>query len=179
MVSKTIEEVQGIFPSDAALQDAISRLTLAGVDRADLSLPQTRPATADATPEGGAADPNTDVDNRQMRTMHASMAGSIGALAAAGVAVASGGTLVPVIAAAAVAGVGAGLVTEAGSHASDAAQSEERDQAAREGRLVLSVRTDGSARQEELAAIMRAAGASRVEPVRRVDNAISSAGWTG
>src|SRR5579862_3692060 len=36
---EAVQEVRGFFPSDAALQDAIGRLSMAGFDRADISLP--------------------------------------------------------------------------------------------------------------------------------------------
>src|ERR1700712_3601812 len=80
-----IAEVQGIFPSDASLQDAIARLTLLGFDRADLSLPTASPTASEATPDIGAATPNTDVDARQLRTLGTSSAGAAGAMAAAGI----------------------------------------------------------------------------------------------
>ena len=33
-LNESIQEVQGVFPSDAALQDAVGRLTRSGFDRA-------------------------------------------------------------------------------------------------------------------------------------------------
>ncbi len=37
--TSTVHEVQGVFPGDDMMQDALSELTLAGYDRADFSLP--------------------------------------------------------------------------------------------------------------------------------------------
>ncbi len=102
-----ILEAQAVFPSDAALQEAISQLDVAGYDRADLSLPHVVTPAAQATPEQGAENPDSDEDNRQMRTLHASGAGSAAALLAAGVVIGSGGAAAPAVAAAVGAGAGA------------------------------------------------------------------------
>lgn len=178
-LTSTIHEVQALFPSDAALQDAISRLTLAGFDRADFSLPKTSPAPSRATPMQGAENPDTEIDNQQMRTMHASMTGSAAALAAAGAVIGSGGLLAPAIGAAIGAGIAIGALTEGGSHVFDAAQHQLREEAARAGRLVLSVRAASAERQSVAEATLRESAATKVVPVTRTDNAISSAGWTG
>jgi hypothetical protein len=178
-INPTVNEVQGVFPSDAMLQNALSKLTLIGLDRADFSLPRTEPAARDARPEAGAENPDTDTDNRQMRTMHTSMAGAAGAMAAAGAVVATGGAAAVAAAAAVAVGAGAGLAANAASSTADAMQHEERETLAREGRLVLAVRLADPAKQGEIERIMRDAGASRVQAVSRTDNVISSAGWTG
>jgi hypothetical protein len=178
-MSREILEVQAIFPSDAALQEAMSKLALAGYDRADLSLPHTTPPGAEATPEQGADNPEMDVDKQQMRTLHASGAGSAAALLAAGVVIGTGGAAAPAVAAAVAAGAGGALLTEAGSHVADAAQHDSREAAARAGRLVLAVRLRDEKRTEDALDIMRRAGATRAEAVRRVDNAIDAASWTG
>lgn len=178
-MSREILEAQALFPSDAALQEAISRLELAGYDRADLSLPHVVTPAAKATPEQGAENPDSDEDNRQMRTLHASGAGSAAALLAAGVVIGSGGAAAPAVAAAIGAGVGGALLSETGSHIADAAQHESREAAARAGRLVLAVRLRDEKRTEDALEIMRRAGATQAQPVRRVDNAIDAASWTG
>lgn len=178
----TVEEVQGVFPSDAALQDAIAKLTLAGFDRAAFSLPTTRPSAAAATPEAGAADPMTDTDVRQARTMGTSMAGTIGAFAAAGATIATGGAAAVAIAAAAAIGGGAALAANAAGNAASEVQSTTRDSAAAAGELVLSVHAPSAEQQSEAERIMREAGASRVESVRREGAAIAgidSSSWTG
>ena len=91
----SVQEVQGVFPSDAALQDAIGRLTRAGFDRAALSLPAPNPTADEATPTQGADDPTTEDDIRQTRTMQTSMAATAAAFIGAGVTVATGGVAPP------------------------------------------------------------------------------------
>ena len=178
-MSREILEAQAVFPSYAALQEAISQLEVAGYDRADLSLPHVVTPAAQATPEQGAENPDLDQDNRQMRTLHASGAGSAAALLAAGVVIGSGGAAAPAVAAAVGAGVGGALLTETGSYIADAAQHESREAAAREGRLVLAVRLRDDKRAEDALDIMRRAGATQAQAVRRVQNAIDAANWTG
>ncbi len=182
VLGEGVEEVQGIFPSDAAMQKAIGELTLAGFDRADFSLPTTRPATADATPNAGAANPMTDTDVRQARTMGTSMAGTIGAFAAAGATIATGGAAGLAIAAAAAIGAGSALAANAAGNAAGAAQSGTRDAAAAAGELVLSVHAATPEKREAAERIMRAAGATSAEAVRREGGAmagIDSSSWTG
>ena len=158
----TIQEVRGVFADDAALQDAIGRLTRVGFDRADLSLPDARPAASETTPEQGASDPDTEDDSRQMRTIHTSMAGSVGALAAAGLVIATGGAALPAVAAAAAAGLGAGGLANAASSASSTSQSNQRNEAAARGELVLSVRVRDVASRSRAETEMHAAGATAV-----------------
>ena len=167
-LSDAVDEVRGVFASDAALQDAIARLTQVGFDRADLSLPDP---LAPATPEQGAANPNTDTDDRQMRTMHASMAGSVGALAAAGVVIATGGAALPAVAAAAAAGLGAGALAHGAERAVDSSQHAAREQAAARGALMLAVRVTNAAKRGDAEAAMRTAGAERIDAVQRTDGA--------
>lgn len=179
VLNSEIEEVQGIFPSDAALQDALSRLTLAGYDRADFSLPETSPAPGHATPNMAAANPNTDVDNVQVRNMDTSMAGTVGAFAAAAATLATGGAAALAAGAAVAAGIGVGAATHALHQAADTSQHENREARAKAGLLVLAVRIEDESEQREVCGIMQQAGATRVEPVRRVDCEVSSSSWTG
>ena len=179
VISDTIAEVQGIFPSDDALQDAVGRLTRAGFDRAALSLPAARPAVDQATPNEGAANPDTEDDARQVRTLGSSTAAAVGAAIGAGLTVASGGAALPAFAAAAGLGLVSGGGVFAASTAASDAQHEARTEAASVGELVLAVNLrDGSeaAKAEEA---MRAAGASRVETVQRQGAGIASSSWTG
>ena len=177
-----VEEVQGVFPTDAALQTAIAQLSLAGFDRADFSLPATRPSPATATPNAGAADPMTDTDVRQARTMGTSMAGTIGAFAAAGATVATGGAAGVVIAAAAAVGAGAALAANAAGNAANTAQSDTRDEAAAAGELILAVHAPTPEKRADAERIMRQAGATSAEPIRREGAAVTgidSSSWTG
>ncbi len=178
-INTSISEVQGLFPSDAAMQDAISRLSLLGCDRADFSIPNTRSAASEARPEAGAENPETDVDNQQMRTMSSSMAGATGAIAAAGVIIATGGAAAVAAAAAVAVGAGAGLAANAASTATDSLQHGHREQAAADGRLVLTVRLRDVSKQAAMEDAMRQAGATEVAAVTRNDAEISSTSWTG
>ena len=108
------------------MEAAIAQLTMAGFDRAALSLPQTHVAAGQATPELGADAPLTDTDVRQARTMGTSMAGSIGALAAAGAVIATGGAAAVAAAAAAAIGAGAALTANAAGNAADKVQADDR-----------------------------------------------------
>ena len=182
VLPEAVQEVQGVFPSDAALQDAIAKLTLAGFDRADLSLPATNPAAGMATPEQGAAAPNTETDVRQMRTMGTSMAGTIGAFAAAGATIATGGAAGVAIAAAAAVGGGSALAAAASGNAASNVQAEERNEAAASSRLVLAVHAATAEKQGEAERIMRVTGATEVATVQRASGVvteIASSSWTG
>lgn len=178
-LAETIAEVQGVFPSDAALQDALSKLTLAGFDRADFSLPDADPLPGQATPNQGAADPNTDVDTSQVRNMTTGMTGLVGAYAAAAATIATGGAAAVAIGAAAAVGVGAGAVAHAVNRGAESAQHDEREAHARAGTLILSVRAPTEACQQEAATLMRDAGATKVAGIIRADDEITATGWTG
>ena len=182
LLTPSISEVQGIFPSEAALETAMSGLTLAGFDRAAFSLPHTQPVTGTATPEQGADTPITDADVRQTRTMGTSMAGTIGAFAAAGAVVATGGAAAVAAVAAAAVGAGSALTANAVGNAADGAKTADQAAAAAAGRLVLAVAAPDAAQQAKAEQIMREAGATSVEAVSRTGGAvqgIDSAGWTG
>jgi hypothetical protein len=171
-INDTIQEVQGIFPNDAALQDAIGRLSRAGFDRAALSLPAASPSYADTTPSEGAENPTTEDDMRQTRTLQSSMAATVGAMVGAGVTIATGG-------AAALAGAAAlGLAAVAGggvaaAHmAVDSSQSQDRDAAAARGDLVLSATAHHQEDVEKAHQAMQDSGALRVETVQRTAGVI-------
>jgi hypothetical protein len=167
VITDTIEEVQGIFPTDAALQDAIGRLTRLGFDRAALSLPAASPSAATATPNQGAENPDTEDDSRQLRTLGSSTAAAVGAAIGAGLTVATGGAALPAFAAAAGLGLVAGGGVFAASTAASDAQHDQRAAAARHGELVLAVNLRDAAEAGKAEAAMRDAGATRVASVRR------------
>jgi hypothetical protein len=171
-MSDTLREVQAVFASDAALQDGIAGLTLAGFDRAEISLPASNPRPAEATPEQGAEDPDTREDGAQLRTMRTSMAGAAGALAAAGVTIATGGAAAVALVAAAAVGAGAAGVAHTASRVEDGAQHAAREEQAARGELVLSVLAKDAQRQATAVDALRIAGAVRVEPVTRRDGQI-------
>ncbi len=162
-LTEAVDEVRGIFPSDSALQDAISRLSMAGFDRADISIPDAAPTSAAAaTPDQGAENPNTEDDSRQARTLHTSMAASVGAMAAAGVVIATGGAALPAVVAAVAGGAGLGAITQGVTGAADAVQHGTREEAASRGELVLSVRLRDPAQRSAAENAMGQAGATRV-----------------
>lgn len=179
----TVLEVQGVFPDDATMQDALSQLTLAGYDRADFSLPEDQPANAVVTPNESAAPPTDDADKRQLRTMGSSMAGYAGAVAVAGATLATGGAAGLAVAAAAVVGIGSGAAANATGRAADAAQVDERNQRGREGTLILAVRTTTPDQVNQVKTLMQQAGASKADAVERADKSltagVTAASWTG
>ena len=182
VLTEGVEEVQGIFPNDAKMQAAIGKLMLAGFDRADLSLPTTKPNSSSATPDAGASEPMTDVDVQQVRTMGTSMAGTIGAFAAAGATIATGGIAGVAIAAAAVVGAGSALAVNAAGNAAGAVQAETRNQAALAGELVLAVHAPTPEKRTMAERIMKEEGATTTEGVTRSSGSMSgidSSSWTG
>lgn len=182
-ISETVSEVQGVFPTDAAMQGAAAQLTLAGFDHADFSLPATFGDSGNATPNDGAGDPLMDDDMRQARTLGTSMAGYAGAVAAAGATIATGGAAGLAIAAAAAVSAGTAIAANAAGTAVKDGKAADRDEAAAAGLLVLAVHTLDAGKRADAERIMRAAGATQVQAIERAGNAVSdgvsSTGWTG
>ena len=166
-LGEAIQEVQGVFPSNAALEDAIGRLTRSGFDRAAISLPIPSPGPAQTTPSAGAEDPNTEDDKRQTRTLQSSMAATAGAFLGAGVTIATGGLALPAVAAAAGMGLAAGGAVQAARAVSDSAQENQRNAAAASGQLVLSATAHDPDAVMKATMAMQAAGATRVQTVTR------------
>ncbi|CAH2604226.1 conserved protein of unknown function [Rhodovastum atsumiense] len=165
-----VAEVEGIFPNDAALQEAVTQLAQAGFDRAELSLPET----GGAPPQHGDRGPVTDTDLRQARTLGTGLAASVAGMAAAGVVVATGGAAALAAGAAAAAGVGAAAVSETAGQAAGSATHAANERAASRGRLVLAVRAVEPARQARARQVMETAGATRVETLRHSGGPISA-----
>ena len=159
----TLREVRATFASPAQMQDAVSRLSMSGFDRADLSLPSPGLLAGAETPEAGTKPASTEADARQARTLGASTAAAAAALAAVGITVATGGAAAPAVAAAVVAGGAAGGTVFAAHGASNQIEQEDRDIRAAEGDLVLAVRATTEVKRSEAEAILRAAGATEVE----------------
>ena len=179
-LEQAVQEVRGQFATDAVMQQAMSRLTLAGYDRADFSLPSDRGDSV-PTPDQGADNPVDATDKAQLRTMGSSMAGLVGAAAAAGATIATGGAAGIAIAAAAAVGAGSGLVANAVGHTIDRGDVEVRDAKGAIGELILAVRVTSEVEANEAAAIMQSEGATAVAQVTRgsMTAGVSSAGWTG
>lgn len=182
-LTSSVLEVQGHFPSDTALQDALGKLTLAGFDRAELSLPQDQPGRTVQTPNEGAENPVDQIDKTQLRTMGTSMAGYAGAVAVAGATLATGGAAAVAVAAAAAVGAGSALAANAAGNAADNASKSDRDERGRAGTLVLAVRLRSQDQFDTVQTIMTQCGATAVDPISRGDDlltaGVSAASWTG
>lgn len=180
---EAVQEVQGVFPDDDAMQAALSQLTLAGYDRADFSLPEDQAPGEVETPNESASPATDDSDKRQLRTMGTSMAGYAGAVAVAGATLATGGAAGLAVAAAAAVGIGTGAAANVAGQAVDGAQVEARDARGREGKLILAVRTRTPEQAAQVVGLMEQAGAIRTEEITRLQGAltagVSAASWTG
>jgi len=158
-----LREVRATFADPAQMQAAADKLTMAGFDRADLSLPTQSSSLDESSLETAAKPASTESDSRQARTLGSSTAAAAVALAAAGVTIATGGAAAPAVAAAVLAGGAAGGATFAATGAIAGAEQHEREAQAAGGGLVLSVRTLTKAKQAEAIAVLKAAGATNVE----------------
>jgi len=158
-------QVRASFASADRMQDAVGKLSISGFDRANISRPSAGPADSSLAVESQPA--FTEADARQSRTLGASIAGAAGALAAAGVTVATGGAAAPAVAAAVVAGGAAGGATFAVHGASNQVEQDERDARAADGDLILTVVTPDSAKQAQAEAILREAGATKIETINQ------------
>jgi hypothetical protein len=126
--ARTVREAVGVFHDVKSFQDAIEELTAAGFDRADLSLLAIDKAVeaklghayrkVGDLEENAVAPRGAYVDDHSMAEARTGVIGGlayIGAVAAAGVVVASGGGLAVAIAAAVAAGSGGGLLGSIGA----------------------------------------------------------------
>jgi hypothetical protein len=163
----SVAALQGVFSSDAALQDAIGRLTRAGFDRAELSIPQAvaPPEVSTSDADVAVENPNTEDDSRQLRTLHTGMAGAVSMMAATGAVIATGGAALPALAAGMVAAAGAAGAAHAASRATDHSQHEHRQDAASHGALVLMVHLRDGSRYPVAENALREAGATEIRTV--------------
>ncbi len=159
--TSVLREVRATFARADQMQAAVGRLSVSGFDRADLSLPADRPGILDVAPEPAS----TEEDARQMRTLGASTAASVAAVAAAGITVATGGAAAPAALAALAAGGLAGGATYAAQGSVNEAAQRDRDARADAGELVLTVRAATAAKQSDAAAILRDAGGTEIETI--------------
>jgi hypothetical protein len=156
-----LRQVRATFADADHMQSAVSKLSISGFDRAEISLPSPPGESNALTAEPRPA--TTAQDARQFRTLGASTAGAAAALAAAGVTIATGGAAAPAVAAAVFAGGAAGGATFAVHGAANKAEQQDRDARAEAGALLLTVRAKSAAKQSEAEAILRAAGATSIE----------------
>ncbi len=155
--------VRATFANSDQMQNAVSKLSVSGFDRADLSTPTQEPRSEGTTLGAESKPASTDDDAQQLRTLGASTAASVAAMAAAGITVATGGAAIPVIAAAVAAGGAAGGGVFALHGAADKAEQNSRNERAAAGTLYLTVRTATVAKHAEAEAILRSAGATAIE----------------
>lgn len=171
----TVREAIALFRDPEALNGAISDLTSAGVDRADMSI-LAQEGLLDGTvvqPVGdmshAADNPNAprqavyaDTDVRQGRTLLTSMASVIAALAASGAIVLTGGAALPALAAAAGAGLGVGAIGAlVGKRVGDERRKYLEEQMARGG-IVLWTKIADPARESHICRILESHAARDV-----------------
>lgn len=157
--SETIREAIAVFHDPEALEAAVSELHSHGFDRADISFltsdaPEKDRRLADSpdTPRGAGV---SDTDVRQGRALATSMAATVAGFAAAGFAVATGGTLALAAAAGAVAAGGIGAAGGfLGKKAADETQSF-LDAAVARGGVLLWVRTRDREHEARAVEILR------------------------
>jgi hypothetical protein len=157
-----LHQVRAHFATPEKLQDAVSRLGMAGFDRADMSLPNHVPA-GEATPGTAARPVNTEEDARQQRALHAGTAAAAAGMAAAGIVVATGGAALPALAAAVAAGGAAGGGMAAVTSAVTGSEQTTREIDAEHGELELAVRAPTEEKRDRAEAILREAGGQRLE----------------
>ncbi len=169
----SVDEVVGQFPSDAALHEAMDRLSAAGFGRNRLGTPKLpdEPGLPTAAHTDAA---KTEDDTRQLRTLRSSTAAAAAAMAGAAAVVATGGAAAAAIAVAAGAGLAAGGGMVAANNAADAVTSTQREAARGAGSLRLIVALSTASEQAVVEQAMRDAGAISVSVERR-----ASAGFAG
>jgi hypothetical protein len=160
-----LHEVRARFDSADRMQEATGKLEMSGFNRADLSLPEPHAPTARSTPESGAEPVDTDVDAQQARTVRASTAASIAAVAAAGLTIGTGGAAAPAIAAALAAGSAFGAGGYFISRSASSSEQRQRDERAEAGELILSVHTTSPEKRAEAERILHDCGALEVQVV--------------
>ena len=181
--SGEVQEIQGWFPNNEALQAAIGKLAVARYDRSDFSLreDQVFASPTGSTPGGGAGVPETPIDHQQIRILGTGMAGYAGGTIAAFVVAATEGMAALAVGAAAVAGIGAAAVSEGIGKAAYQAHADSYDRDGAAGLLVLAVHATTQA--DAVARIMQENGASQTKLITHAGEAltagISASSWTG
>ena len=153
---KPVREVDGVFVDREGLDHAVSALAAAGFSYADMTVVLERHlnggrrvAVTDLPPAGF-----TEADKRQVRTLATSMTGAVGALAALGVTIATGGSAAAAVMAATLIGGSAA----SGVHVFKTLQGFDG-----EGEdVILSVRVKNSRDEERVAEIFRRHGAVQI-----------------
>jgi hypothetical protein len=160
-----LTEVRATFSDPSQMEAAAKELTMAGFDRADLSLPTRGHSLQEPGSTGSSKPVETDEDARQARTLGTSTAASAAALAAAGAIIATGGAAIPAVAGAVLAGGLAGGATFAATGSATGAEQQTREDQAASGRLVMSVRTMSADKVETAKAVLFRAGGADIQTV--------------
>jgi hypothetical protein len=153
-----VREVDGMFFDREHLQRAVSALLAAGFGHARMT------AILERCDERGNRVPVTDLpsagftqaDERQLRTLATSMAGALGALAAAGVTIATGGAAIAAVAAAALVGGSAA----SGVHVLKTLQG--FDGVVPQEDVILSVRVNGPDEEKRVLELFQQHGAEQI-----------------
>ena len=157
-----IASVFGLFPTSAALDEAIKELEVAGFDRADLGLPEIDPPPDRDTPELRTMAADTDTDAQQSRIVYSATAGAFAAMIAAAATATTGGGAAVIGGVAVGVGLVAGAVAHVITRYASRDKQQVRDRRAAAGRLVLSVHAPDPDRRARAIDILRATGATRV-----------------
>ena len=154
--AKPVWEVDGVFVDREPLDHAVSALAAAGFSHANMTAVLEhhldggrRVAVTDLPPAGF-----TDADKRQLRTLATSMTGALGALAALGVTIATGGS-------AAAAVMAATLIGDSAASGVHVFMTLQGFDAVGED-VILSVRVKNSRDEERVAEIFRHHGAVQI-----------------
>jgi hypothetical protein len=154
--------LRATFDTPEDMQRAIDDLAISGFDRADITVIHGGDPMAETIDEADTAAPYNEEDARQARTLHASGAASVAALAGAGITVATGGLAVAAVAVAVAAGAAAGAITHAVSTAANTAEQAEREITAAAGHLAISVQVPTAEKEAKAQAILHTAGATDI-----------------
>jgi hypothetical protein len=151
-------ELLARFRSTEALDHAIVTLEANGFGRGELGLPELDAPPERATPEASSKPADTDVEAHQSRLVHSGVGGAFAAMMGATAVAATGGV------AAAIAGValGTGAAAAGVAHLLNRSLSHseqlDREQKAREGRLVLAVLANSAERRDRAVAVLQESG---------------------
>jgi len=168
----SLEDVRGLFPNEDTMSEAVSRLTRAGVDQSRMTLPHVAPGSMKQAQQAAVANPGTEEQTRQLRTLESSSAGAAAAMAGAAAVIATGGAAAVALAAAAGAGVMVGGGVFAARSAAEKANETSYKNESGDGQLVLSVAI-GNDDTGWVEREMRAAGATDVRTIRPAGAGIS------
>ena len=159
------QTLRASFTSAPELQQAIDALGLHGFDQYEVAVTENTGRHEPVTRDADAVPAHDAADVQQAHSLHAGGAAAVAGLAAAGVAVATGGLAVMAVGAAVVAGAAAGGLIHAVGTAVKQAEQVERDAGVAEGRLVISVQVPTFENIARAEAILQQAGACDITTI--------------